>query len=253
MTSQYHILFVEDDDTISFGVTNALNLNGYIVHHYSNAEAALQDLDNLTRWDLAVIDWMLPGIDGIALTQHIKESDPNKPVILLTAKSRSTDIVEGLDAGADDYVTKPFQLAVLLARIRARFRENERDESIGTNRDQGSDIIRVGDLNIDLRRQLLRRQSLSDNDPELSSSLLPPQQELNLTTHETAVLQYLIERAGIEVTRQELLQNVWGYAPTMQTRTVDNVILKLRKKMEINPSRPQHILTVHGKGYRFEF
>ena len=253
MTSQYHILFVEDDDTISFGVTNALTLNGYIVHHYSNAEAALLALNTISNWDLAVIDWMLPGIDGIALTQQLKESEPNKPIILLTAKSRSTDIVEGLDAGADDFVTKPFQLAVLLARIRARFRDNERDDNAAVGNDQNSQTIRVGDLDIDLRRQLLRRQSLSDHDPELSSSLMPPQQEFHLTTHETAVLQYLIERAGIEVTRQELLQNVWGYAPTMQTRTVDNVILKLRKKMEINPSRPQHILTVHGKGYRFEF
>ncbi len=253
MTSQYHILFVEDDDTISFGVNNALTLNGYVVHHYSNAEAALHALNSISRWDLAVIDWMLPGIDGIALTQQLKESEPHKPVILLTAKSRSTDIVEGLDAGADDYVTKPFQLAVLLARIRARFRDNEREESGPTTTDQGTDIIRVGDLDIDLRRQLLRRQSLSENDPDLPSSLIASQQEFHLTTHETAVLQYLIERAGVEVTRQELLQNVWGYAPTMQTRTVDNVILKLRKKMEINPSRPQHILTVHGKGYRFEF
>ena len=171
---------------------------------------------------------------------------------MILLADQSTISLKGLDAGADDYVTGPFSWLFYWLEC-ARFRDNEREESGPTTTDQGTDIIRVGDLDIDLRRQLLRRQSLSENDPDLPSSLIASQQEFHLTTHETAVLQYLIERAGVEVTRQELLQNVWGYAPTMQTRTVDNVILKLRKKMEINPSRPQHILTVHGKGYRFEF
>ena len=129
--------------------------------------------------------------------------------------------------GADDYVPKPFQLSELLARVRARLRQDT------SNLNQS--IIQLDGLTIDLQHQTLRRGAL----------------ETHLTTHENAVLQYLIQRPGQDVSRQELLEQVWGYAPTMQTRTVDNQILKLRKKMELNPARPRYIITVHGVGYRF--
>ena len=134
----------------------------------------------------------------------------------------------GFDGGADDYVVKPFQLNELLARVRARFRDADDYNDIS--------IIEFGDMSVDLRRKIARRGTT----------------EIHLTTYENAVLQYLIDRAGQEISRQELLENVWGYSPSMQTRTVDNQILKLRKKLELNPSRPRHIITVHGVGYRFE-
>ena len=218
------ILFVEDDSTIAFGVKNALQMSGYIVHHYSTAEEAVAQ--NPT-WDIAILDWMLPGMSGLELLQHLKAHHANRPIILLTAKNSPQDLVQGLDNGADDYVSKPFQLSELLARVRARLRETDTEDT--------PHIYFVEDLEIDLRRQVIRKGS----------------KETHLTTHENAVLQYLLERQGQEISRQELLEQVWGYAPTMQTRTVDNQILKLRKKMELNPARPRHIITVHGVGYRF--
>jgi DNA-binding response OmpR family regulator len=222
--SEYIILFVEDDSTIAFGVENALQLSGYTVHHYSTAEEAIQQNP---KWDIAIIDWMLPGMSGLELLQQMKSKYPVRPIILLTAKNSPQDLVQGLDNGADDYVSKPFQLSELLARVRARLRESDTEEN--------SHIYFVDELQIDLRRQVIRKGT----------------KETHLTTHENAVLQYLIERKGQEISRQELLEQVWGYSPTMQTRTVDNQILKLRKKMEINPARPRHIITVHGVGYRF--
>ncbi len=218
------ILFVEDDSTIAFGVQNALQMSGYTVCHYSTAEeAVMQD----KKWDIAILDWMLPGMSGLDLLQQLKTQFPARPIILLTAKNSPQDLVQGLDNGADDYVSKPFQLSELLARVRARLRESDIDEE--------NNIYYVEDLEIDLRRQVIRKGT----------------KETHLTTHENAVLQYLIERQGQEISRQELLEQVWGYSPTMQTRTVDNQILKLRKKMELNPARPRHIITVHGVGYRF--
>lgn len=219
-----NILFVEDDETIAFGVQNALHMNEYEVQYFSSAEAALQSSE---EWDLAILDWMLPGMSGIELLKKLKTIHPSRPIILLTAKSTPQDLVTGLDNGADDYVSKPFQLTELLARVRARLREGD------TTEEQG--VIILDDLEIDLQRQTIRRGL----------------KETHLTTHENAVLQYLLERQGQEISRQELLEKVWGYAPTMQTRTVDNQILKLRKKMEQNPARPKHIITVHGVGYRF--
>lgn len=221
---EHSILFVEDDSTIAFGVQNALQMSGYTVYHFSTAEEAIR---SNPKWDIAILDWMLPGMSGLELLQQVKTTHPNRPVILLTAKNTPQDLVQGFDNGADDYVSKPFQLSELLARVRARLRQSDVEEE--------THVYFVDDLEIDLRRQVIRKGT----------------KETHLTTHENAVLQYLIERQGQEISRQELLEQVWGYSPTMQTRTVDNQILKLRKKMEINPARPRHIITVHGVGYRF--
>ncbi|MEC8382256.1 MAG: response regulator transcription factor [Myxococcota bacterium] len=225
MSLDAQILFVEDDETIAMAVVNALRLSGMVVHHYTSAEAALAET---VSWDLAILDVMLPGMDGIALLQHLKTEQPNNPVIMLTAKSSTDDIVQGLDQGADDYITKPPRLLELLARVRVQLRTQDDEEPEGQ--------YSFDTFQVDLRRQVITKDG----------------QEIHLTTHENAVLQYLIVRTGTEVSRNELLKEVWGYAPTMVTRTVDNQILKLRKKIEDNPSRPRYILTVHGKGYRFE-
>jgi DNA-binding response OmpR family regulator len=147
---------------------------------------------------------------------------------MLIAKTGVNDRVDGLDSGADDYVTKPFSARELLARVRARLRTIEDADE--------SDEFAFGDKVADLRRRVVR---VGDR-------------EIRLTTHEAGVLAYLIERQGKDVTREELLQHVWGYSPSMQTRTVDNQILKLRKKIEEVPADPRHILTIHGVGYRFE-
>lgn len=225
MSQDAQILFVEDDETIAMAVVNALRFSGMLVHHFTSAEDALQ---SEVDWDLAILDVMLPGMDGVTLLQLLKTRQPNNPVILLTAKSSTDDIVKGLDQGADDYITKPPRLLELLARVRVQLRTQDENST------QGHYVFET--FEVDLRRQVITKDG----------------QEIHLTTHENAVLQYLVERTGTEVSRQELLEQVWGYAPTMQTRTVDNQILKLRKKIEESPSRPRYILTVHGIGYRFE-
>ncbi len=222
------ILVVEDDESISLGLASALEHAGFEVRTCESGEEALAALPGWPA-DVVILDIMLPGIDGIAVLKRLKARDPDLPVILLTAKGSESDRVAGLDAGADDYVPKPFSVLELVARVRARLRALPETRPL-------PDRFAFGDVEVDLRRRVLVRGG----------------REERLTTHEAGVLGYLIARRGRDVTREELLENVWGYAPTMQTRTVDNQILKLRKKIERRPADPRHIITVHGVGYRFE-
>ncbi len=227
MVENARIVVVEDDDTIAMGLVQALKHAGHRVQHYDRGETAL---DAISTWNphLVLLDWMLPGVSGIEVLKYIRQTNADVPVIMLTAKTGEADRVDGLDAGADDYVLKPFSIKELLARVRARLRSIPADEDDGR--------FHFGEVSVDLRRRVLHKGS----------------DEVRLTTHEAGVLSYLIERRGQDVTREELLENVWGYSPTMQTRTVDNQILKLRKKIEQVPADPRHILTIHGVGYRFE-
>ncbi len=221
------IVLVEDDETLSLGLVQALKHAGHQVQHFDRGETAL---DAIASWqpDLLILDWMLPGISGIDVLKYVRQTNRDIPVLMLTAKMAEADRVEGLDEGADDYVTKPFSAKELMARVRARLRALPEREEEGRHS--------FGGVTVDLRRRVLHK----DNE------------EIRLTTHEAGVLAYLIEHRGVDVTREDLLENVWGYSPSMQTRTVDNQILKLRKKIESVPADPRHILTIHGVGYRFE-
>ncbi len=223
------ILVVEDDETLAMGLETALEHERFQVTHVDRGEKALAAIEDDVP-DLLILDWMLPGMDGLSVLKKVKAEHPELPVILLTAKSAELDRVLGLELGADDYVTKPFSLRELIARIRARLRSRPAPP-------RGPDSVVFGRNEVDLRRRILRRDG----------------QEHRMTTHEAGVLQYLIAHKSQDVSREELLQHVWGYSPTMATRTVDNQILKLRKKIEDTPADPRHILTVHGTGYRFEF
>jgi DNA-binding response OmpR family regulator len=222
------VMVVEDDETISLGLKMALEHAGYSVRHFDRGELALDALD---QWPphLLILDIMLPGVDGLTILQYVRQRQPDIPVILLTAKGSESDRVAGLDAGADDYVGKPFSIRELLARVRARLRTVIHEP-------KAPQAFSFGDVEVELRRRVLTRNG----------------SEERLTTHEAGVLGYLIARQGQDVTREELLEKVWGYSPSMQTRTVDNQILKLRKKLEEVPADPKHIITVHGVGYRFE-
>lgn len=222
------VMVVEDDETISLGLKMALEHAGYAVRHFDRGELALDALD---QWPphLLILDIMLPGVDGITILQYVRQRQPDIPVILLTAKGSESDRVAGLDAGADDYVSKPFSIRELLARVRARLRGASQEP-------KAPQSYTFGQVEVELRRRVLTRHG----------------KEERLTTHEAGVLGYLITRQGQDVTREELLEKVWGYSPSMQTRTVDNQILKLRKKLEDVPADPKHIITVHGVGYRFE-
>ena len=222
------MLVVEDDETLAMGLVSALEHERFAVIHCDTGERALEIIEDDIP-DVMILDWMLPGMDGLSVLRKVKSEHPELPVILLTAKSAELDRVLGLEMGADDYVPKPFSLRELIARVRARLRSRPAPP-------RAPDVYRFGRNEVDLRRRVLSREGV----------------EHRMTTHEAGVLQYLIGHRGRDVSREELLQNVWGYSPTMATRTVDNQILKLRKKIEDSPADPRHILTVHGTGYRFE-
>jgi len=222
------VLLVEDDPTIAMGVVGGLEHEHFAVTHVSSGEAALSSIDDDPP-DCLILDVMLPGMDGLDVLRRVKKEHPEMPILLVTAKSAELDRVLGLELGADDYVTKPFSLRELIARVKARLRTRPAAP-------RAPERYRFGGNEVDLRRRILFREG----------------GEERMTTHEAGVLSYLIAHKGKDVSREELLQHVWGYSPTMATRTVDNQILKLRKKVEVHPADPRHILTVHGTGYRFE-
>ena len=228
MSENASILIVEDDSTIALGLVAALEHDRFDVRHVSTAEHGLTALRERAA-DLIISDIMLPGLDGLSFMRQVKQEFSGLPVIMLTARTDEIDRVMGLEMGADDYVTKPFSTREVIARVKARLREQ-------TTERRTPDSFRFGNVTVDLRRRILSKDG----------------KESRLTTHEAGTLAYLITHRGRDVSRDELLQNVWGYTAALTTRTVDNQILKLRKKIEDVPSEPRHILTVHGTGYRFE-
>lgn len=228
MDTSASILIIEDDPTIAQGLISALEHERFDVRHADTGERGLEFIRERSP-DLLLSDIMLPGIDGLAVMRTVKQEFPGIPVIMLTAKTDEIDRVMGLEMGADDYVTKPFSVREVIARVKARLRER-------SNEPRTPDNFNFGSVQVDLRRRVLAKNG----------------KESRLTTHEAGTLAYLITHRGRDVSRDELLQNVWGYTAALTTRTVDNQILKLRKKIEDEPSQPRHILTVHGTGYRFE-
>ncbi|MCB9684918.1 MAG: response regulator transcription factor [Alphaproteobacteria bacterium] len=222
------ILIVEDDATIGLGLVAALEHERFEAHHVDTGEKALVAVREETP-DLVICDIMLPGIDGLQVLRTVKAEFPNVPVMMLTAKSDEIDKVMGLEMGAADYVTKPFSAREVVARVKTRLRERSTET-------RTPDMFHFGNVKVDLRRRILWKNG----------------EESTLTTHEAGTLQYLIMHRGRDVSREELLKEVWRYTAAVNTRTVDNQILKLRKKIEDVPDKPRHILTVHGTGYRFE-
>ncbi|MFM2162450.1 MAG: hypothetical protein RLZZ383_1962 [Pseudomonadota bacterium] len=229
MTPATTILMIEDDLTIATGLIAALEHERFRVVHVDNGEQGLELLKRDPP-DLLLCDIMLPGMDGLAVMRKVKDTHVDLPVVLLTARTEEIDRVMGLELGADDYITKPFSAREVVARIKARLRTSQPDRRM-------PDVYEFGNIRVDLRRRLLWRSGA---------------EEERLTTHEAGTLQYLIGHRGRDVSRDELLEKVWGYTAALTTRTVDNQILKLRKKIEDTPAEPRHILTVHGTGYRFE-
>ena len=224
----HQLLVVEDNETIGLALQKNLERAEFDVRWVETAELAVDALKQRPA-DLVLCDIMLPGMDGLTLLQVIKRDFPGIPVIMLTAKGEEHDRVQGLELGADDYVTKPFSVLEIIARINARLRDK-------TPEPVTPSTFSFGDVTVDLKRRTLTKGDES----------------YHLTTHESGTLGHLITHRGRDVSRDELLQEVWGYASSMSTRTVDNQILKLRKKIEDQPAQPRHILTIHGTGYRFE-
>jgi len=222
------ILIIEDEEDLVKGLKLNLSGEGYEVDWaYDGEEGLRKALDE--AYDLIILDIMLPKMNGLDICRELRQKKINIPIVMLTAKGEEVDKVVGLEIGADDYITKPFSVRELLARIKAHLRREKREEKAVPK------IYNFGDVEIDFARfKVIRRGK-----------------ELDLTSLEMEILKYFISHKGEVVTRGTLLDKIWGYESYPTTRTIDNHILKLRKKIEENPSHPKYILSVYGEGYRF--
>jgi DNA-binding response OmpR family regulator len=221
------VLVIEDDIDLLVGLKDNLELEGYEVLTATNGDDGLNTAVR-ARPHVIVLDVMLPKLNGFNVCRALADRGITIPILILTARSDEFDKVLGFELGADDYVTKPFNIHELLARVRAMIRRGERGASQGEH-------LTVGSVEIDLRRQQLS----SERGSAALSSL------------ECEVLRYLSARQGAIVSRDDLLKDVWGYTSLCTTRTVDNLIGRLRRKIETDTRAPRHIVTVHGTGYRF--
>ena len=221
------ILVAEDEKDMAMGLRDNLQFEGYDVVLAADGEAALQAAMEHSP-DLILLDIMMPKMDGLEVCRRIRESGYTLPILMLTAKSQEIDIVRGLEVGADDYVTKPFSIRELLARIKAALRRTDAGKGL-------SRILRVGETTIDLIKGKVERGA----------------EIFNLGHFEIEILKMLVEHAEQPVERNKLLDVIWGLEGFPATRTVDNHIVSLRRKIEPDAKHPKHIVTVHSIGYKF--
>ncbi len=222
------ILVIEDDPAILRGLADNLRYESYNVLTANTGEAGLAAL-RANKPDLVILDLMLPSISGYEVCRRLRGQGSQTPILMLTARGQEADRVLGLDLGADDYVTKPFSVRELLARVRALLRRAQ------PGKPAMPDELHFGDVQVDFRSY----EASKDGRP------------LELTRKEFGVLRYLASRPGEVVSRDELLNAVWGYESYPTTRTVDNHVASLRAKIERDPAEPEYLRTVHGVGYKF--
>ena len=226
------ILLVEDEEGLILTLTDRLRKEGFEVTSATDGEAGLAlALEN--RFDLIVLDVMMPKKNGLDVCRDLRQKNVSTPVLMLTARGETIDKVLGLKLGADDYLTKPFEVMELLARIEALLRRASSHLKNGGA--AAAEAFKFGSVRIDFKR----------------AEVFYNAQPVELSAMEFKVLQYFIENRGKVISRDELLDEVWGYDATPTTRTVDVHIAWLRQKLEDNPRYPQHIQTVHGLGYKF--
>ena len=223
------IMLVEDELHLARGICFNLEQDGYAVSHFDRGETALEAL-RVERCDLIILDVMLPGMDGFQVCKLMRELDSRVPILMLTARSEDVDRVSGLESGADDYLTKPFNLAEFLLRVKGMLRRSSwyRPDPVEEGYQFGVNEVFL-----------------------LSYRAKTAQGEIDLTEMEVRVLSLFFQREGQVIPRGELLESVWGYASDAETRTLDNFVVRLRKYFELNPARPVHFITVRGVGYRF--
>ena len=222
------ILIIEDEEDLVKGLKLNLADEGYEVDYALNGKEGLEKALN-EKPDLILLDIMLPGMNGLEICKELRQLKLDIPILMLTAKGEEIDKVIGLEIGADDYISKPFSIRELLARVKAHLRrENRGGEAVPS-------LVQLETVKIDFGHYKVIREG----------------DETDLTSLEVDVLRYLIGQEGKVVSRDDLLDKIWGYEKYPTTRTIDNHILKLRKKIELDPNHPRHILTVYGGGYRF--
>jgi DNA-binding response OmpR family regulator len=224
------VLIIEDNEDLAFGLRTALEFEGYAVNVAGDGKVGLEAVV-ADPPDLVVLDLMLPGLDGYAVLRELRQRGVHVPVLILTARGEEADVVLGFDCGADDYVTKPFSTAELLARARALLRRS------GMNATGQPETERFGEIEVDPAARTVNTEG----------------RQVDLSPKEFDLLLVLLRRRGATATRAELLKEVWRYENTdVMTRTVDIHVAELRRKLEADPSNPRHILTVRKVGYRLQ-
>lgn len=223
-----NILIVEDEPSMQLGLRDNLEMELYQVEVAGDGQAGLEKIKS-GQYDLVLLDVMLPKLSGFDVCKGARAAGIATPIILLTARGEEMDKVLGLELGADDYITKPFSLRELLARIKAMLRRSQSIRQEPTNA-----LITIGNLQLDFASFYARSA----------------EGEVKLSYKEFEILSFLHKNKNKVVTRYDLLENVWGYEEQITTRTVDNFIARIRQKVEANPNNPRYILTVHGSGYK---
>ena len=223
------LLLVEDEPGLQLALSDRLSAEGYLVETAGDGNVAVTRATG-EPWDIIILDVMLPGRDGFDVAKTIRQQGIQTPILMLTARTQVFDRVVGLKLGADDYLTKPFETIELLARLEALLRRAP-SSSPGLSLERYS----FGDITVDVRK----------------AEVMSKGRLLDLSAKEFQLLKYFIEHRGATISRDELLQEVWGYSAMPSTRTVDVHVAWLRQKLEPNPRLPQFILTVHGLGYKF--
>jgi DNA-binding response OmpR family regulator len=226
------ILVVEDEGHLADGLRYNLEAEGYDVDCVETGEEALEQLARPTH-DAVLLDIMLPGIDGFEVARRLRAAQDYRPVLMLTARGRSQDVVEGFAAGADDYLPKPFDLNILIARLKSLLRRAAWQKP---EPKPAADVYEFAGRRIDFENLELTARGST----------------LRLTLMEAQLLRFLIQRKATVVPRKTILEEVWGVHEDTDTRAIDNFIVRLRRQIEDDPTQPKHLLTVRGVGYRFE-
>ena len=222
------ILVIEDDRGIVEGLRAALIAEGFEVESAMDGRKGLE-CANAGKPDLIVLDLMLPGMSGLEITRKLREDGQKVPIILLTARGGEDDRVLGLELGADDYITKPFSVRELMARVKSVLRRTQTGRA-------NPEIFRFGDVAVDFKRQSVTKNGHA----------------VEVSAREFRILAYFIAHEGTMLSREQLLNDIWGYKVFPTTRTVDNHIARLRKKIEATPDTPRYIRTARGSGYLFD-
>jgi DNA-binding response OmpR family regulator len=221
------VLIIEDDMAILRGLKDNLEAEHFEVSSENDGSKGYQ-MAKKRQFDVILLDIMLPSMNGMEICKQLRSDGIQAPILMLTSKGTELDKVMGLEIGADDYITKPFSIRELIARIKALLR---RQTTVASNLDE----FTFDDVHLDFKKQEAHKGKKA----------------VDLSAKEFELLKYFVERKGQVITRVQLLDDVWGYEATPTTRTVDNYILGLRKKVETHPSKPKHLLTIHTAGYKF--
>ncbi len=232
------LLIVEDEQHLAEGLRFNLEADGYEVELVGTGEAAIEQLQPGHQFDAVILDIMLPGIDGFSVAAQVRAQNDHVPILMLTARGRAEDVLQGFDSGADDYLPKPFDLQILLARVRGLLRRlawARTERPVPEEATPASDVFRFDGKTVDFSTLEVQGRSRT----------------YRLTQMEADLLRHLIKNAGRVVSRKQILEEVWGLHVDTDTRAIDNFIVRLRRYIEPEPAKPRYLTTVRGLGYQF--